>query len=130
MFHQIMLITCRFTVVFGRGQEFSLPPAVLSPAMARAAGIAHVAFYVTLLVLPLSGLALVASGGDRIPLLGLDLPGFGPSGDLLRSSLWVVHVAFAIATSILVLVHIAAAVRHAMRRDGTFSRMLPGSRTR
>ena len=101
------------------------PPATLSPRLARGAVAVHRAFYVALLVLPVSGLLLVASSADRVPLLGVDLPGFGPAAEGLRATLWTVHAVFAIATSLLVLLHIGAALRHAYLRDGMFSRMLP-----
>jgi len=101
------------------------PPATLGPALSRGARAIHLAFYVSLIVLPVSGLLLVAASGNRVPLLGADLPGFGPASDALRTTLWYVHAVFAIATSVMVLGHIGAALRHALLRDGTFSRMLP-----
>ena len=101
------------------------PPTGLGPRLATGARIIPRAFYVALLVLPVSGLLLVAASSDRVPLLGLDLPGFGPAAEWLRATLWILHTVFAIATSIMVLLHIGAALRHALLRDGTFSRMLP-----
>lgn len=106
------------------------PPGALSSALARAAHAVHIAFYVALLILPLSGLLLVAASGETIPLVGSDLSGFGPLGDTLRATLWYVHATFAIAVSLMVLGHIGAAIHHAFKRDGTFSRMLPGNRVR
>lgn len=103
------------------------PPATLGPRLARASRAVHLTFYAALLILPVSGLLLVASSGNPVPLAGgLSLPGFGPAADALRGALWYLHASVAIATSILVLVHVGAAVRHAVLRDGTVSRMLPG----
>jgi cytochrome b561 len=102
------------------------PPMTISPTLARAARAIHLAFYVALIILPLSGLLLVAASGETVPLVGTDLPGFGPASDTLRATLWYVHATFAIAISLMVLGHIGAAVHHAFKRDGTFSRMIPG----
>lgn len=101
------------------------PPATLSPRAAAAAIAVHRVFYIALLVLPLSGLALVAASGDRVPVLGGNLPGFGAAPDSVRGVFWFVHIAFALAVSLLVLGHMGAAIVHAVKRDGTFSRMLP-----
>ena len=101
------------------------PPSNLSPTLARAARAIHLGLYVALLVLPLSGLLHVAVSHDRVPLLGTDLPGFGPSHGKLGAALWYVHAAFAIAISLMVIGHVGAAIRHAFLRDGTLSRMLP-----
>jgi cytochrome b561 len=103
------------------------PPGTLGPRLARAAVIAHRAFYVLLLLLPVSGLALVASAGQTVPLAGgLALPGFGPLGEAARAGLWYLHTGAALATCVLLLGPLAAAVRHGLLRDGTVSRMLPG----
>ncbi len=106
----------------------AVPPAptTLGPRLARVARAVHIAFYVVLLILPLSGLSLVAGASDRVPVLGIELPGFGPVSEALRGTLWLIHATVAIATSVMVVGHVCAAVRHAMLRDGTFSRMLPG----
>jgi len=100
------------------------PPSNLSPTLARAAHAVHLALYVALLALPLSGLLHVAITHDHVPLLGVDLPGFGAHGKV-GSALWYMHAAFAIAISLMVIGHIGAAIRHAFLRDGTLSRMLP-----
>ena len=101
------------------------PPTSLGPKLAAGARIIHRAFYVALLMLPVSGLLLVAASSDHVPLVGFDLPGFSPTPEWLRTTLWILHAVFAIATSIMVLLHIGAALRHAFLRDGTLSRMLP-----
>jgi cytochrome b561 len=62
-----------------------------------------------------------------VPLVGgLTLPAFGPLGESARAVLWYLHTGTALATCVLVLAHVAAALGHALRRDGTVSRMLPG----
>jgi cytochrome b561 len=103
------------------------PPATLGPVLARASVLVHRLLYVLLLVVPVSGLVLVASAGSTLPLVGgLSLPGFGPLGEGARAVLWYLHTGAALATCVLVLLHVAGALRHAVHRDGTLSRMLPG----
>lgn len=74
-------------------------------ALRLAARINHLALYVVLLALPVTGV------GARY----VDFQAIGP-----------VHVLLTRALMVLVGLHVAAALWHLSRRDGVFSRMLPG----
>jgi len=106
-----------------------LPPA--TPAWERlAAHAAHRLFYLLLLVLPLSGWAMV-SGTRRNPLdwFGLFPIPYLPIPPSLAHLGHDAHGLIGFAMLGLVALHVAAALRHHfLLRDDVLSRMLPGTR--
>ena len=96
-----------------------------------AASASHALFYVLLLVLPLSGWAMV-SGAKRNPLdwFGLFPIPYLPISPSLAHQGHEAHEVLGFAMLGLVALHIAAALRHHfLLRDGMLARMLPGART-
>lgn len=93
----------------------------------RAAGISHRLLYVALFLMPISGYVRVRA--ERFPIEGLDALGIGtfvPRSDALAEFAQTVHFITALLLIGLLLVHIGAALQHALiRRDGVFSRMWP-----
>lgn len=89
----------------------------------------HVAFYVFLLAIPLSGWFMASASPLNLPkqLFGLlpwpDLP--VPTSRTLARGAGKVHVTLVFLLYGLVAVHLAGALRHIAARDGTLSRMLP-----
>jgi len=108
------------------------PPAdVPMPAwQRRAAHLAHVALYGLFFAVPLAGWAYSSAAGFPVVFFGvLPLPDFvGPDRDL-SEVLKAVHRALAYALAAVVVVHVAAALKHHfIDRDGLLLRMMPARR--
>lgn len=108
----------------------SPPPLPETAALERAAARwAHAALYGIMILLPVTGLTTVLAGRRPVPVLGLfDLPAAMPLRWLQKAAEEVHEFA---ATTFLVLLglHVAAALWHALiRRDGSAGRMLPFGR--
>lgn len=109
-----------------RNQPPDLPNTL--PAWQRqAARLSHLALYLLLIVMPVSGYVRVRA--DRFPIEGLDALGIGtllPKSETLANAASAVHQAAAFGLIALIALHIAAALQHALlRRDGGWSRMWP-----
>jgi cytochrome b561 len=100
------------------------------PRMQRiAAAGTHWALYACMLVMPLSG--YLGSSFSKYPIkyFGNALPHWGWDWPAAKAFLSNVHLAAAWLLAALIAVHVVAALRHALRRDGLFSRMWPQWRT-
>ena len=109
----------------------ALPASVAAamPAWQRVAHHAtHHAFYLLFFVVPLLGWAYSSAAGFPIVLFGsLPLPDFVPVSEGLADLLKPLHKFSAFALAALVVVHVAAALKHQwVDRDGLLARMLPG----
>ena len=87
----------------------------------------HHALYALFLIVPLAGWAYSSAMGFQVVLFGvLPLPDFVPSDKTLAELIKPVHVVGAFAMAGLVVLHIAAALKHQwIDRDGLLLRMLP-----
>jgi len=105
------------------------PPADLPmPAWQRAAAHAvHRAFYVLFFAVPLAGWAYSSAAGFPVVWFGvLPLPDWVPVDRTWADALKAVHKAAATALALLVLLHVAAALKHHLiDRDGLLQRMRP-----
>ncbi|MBC7602484.1 MAG: cytochrome b [Ramlibacter sp.] len=94
-----------------------------------AAGLTHIAFYALLLVLPLTGWMLVSGKATSKPFGWFGLFDVSPL-PISKAASGVAHEAHGLlgyAMAALVVLHVAAAVRHHfVLRDGVLARMLPG----
>lgn len=103
-------------------------PAALPRWQRRAAAIAHGGLYALLLAIPLSGWLYSSAAG--VPTVYLDrwrLPDLVGESDALAAVLKLAHQSLNFALLALVVVHVAAAVKHHfVERDGLLARMLPG----
>jgi cytochrome b561 len=109
-------------------------PATLSTWERAAARASHVAFYALLLALPLSGWAMGSAGREaRYPLRWFalfDVPRLPVSAQTAAVG-DAAHSILGYAMAALVIVHVAAALRHHfLLRNGVLARMLPGVRKR
>lgn len=100
-------------------------PAALPRWQAQGAAFVHALLYLCMVALPLSG--LLGSGFTKYPVkfFGLELPRWTepwPAAKALCSQIHVATVWLLLAALVL---HVAAALWHALRRDGTLQRMLP-----
>jgi cytochrome b561 len=102
-------------------------PADLPAPMKLAAYLSHVAFYVLMIAMPLLGWAMLSAGEYPVVLFGaVHLPPILPQSDSLHALLWGAHFYFAFLFFALILLHVAAALFHALvRRDGVFDAMSP-----
>jgi len=109
------------------------PPADLPmPAwQQRAAHAAHHALYVLFFAVPLAGWAYSSAAGFPIVWFGvLPLPDLLPVDKALAQSIKPVHATLAWALAVLVVLHVAAALKHHfIDRDGLLDRMRPGPRS-
>lgn len=104
------------------------PPSLEHNWQQQLAEATHALIYLLLLVVPLAG--YLSSSFSKFPLKFFGLPMFkaGWPDDGVHDRLGPLHKYTAILLAILVGLHIAGALYHALRRDGTLSRMLPSSR--
>ncbi|QJP14952.1 cytochrome b [Starkeya sp. ORNL1] len=102
-------------------------PADLPEPMRLAAHLSHYALYALMIGMPLIGWAMMSAGAYPVVLYGgIRLPAILPQSDELHALLWSAHFYLAFAFFALVLLHLAAALFHALvRRDGVFESMAP-----
>src|SRR5882724_1462577 len=104
-------------------------PADLPAPMKLAAHLSHYAFYLLMIGMPLIGWGMLSAAAYPIVLFGsVHLPAILPESDSLHTLLWNAHFYLAFAFFALILLHVAAALFHALvRRDGVFDAMAPVS---
>ena len=104
-------------------------PADLPAPVKLAARLSHYALYALMIVMPLIGWGMLSAAAYPVVLYGnIHLPAILPQSAILHALLWDAHVYLAFAFFALVLVHVAAALFHALiRRDGVFQSMAPVS---
>jgi cytochrome b561 len=102
-------------------------PADLPEPMKLAAHLSHYAFYVLMIGMPLLGWAMLSAAAYPVVLFGnVWLPSILPLSDSLHTLLWNAHFYLAFAFFALILLHVAAALFHALiRHDGVFETMGP-----
>jgi len=100
-------------------------PASLPRWQARAARLSHGLLYAALIAQPLVG--YLGSSFTRYPIkyFGITLPHWGWDAPALKQVCSNVHFALACLISALVVLHVAAALKHFLARDGVFQRMWP-----
>ena len=100
-------------------------PADLPEPMRLAAHLSHYALYALMIGMPLIGWAMLAAAAYPVVVFGsIYLPAILPQSDSLHTWLWDAHFYLAFAFFALVLMHVAAALFHALvRRDGVFEAM-------
>ena len=104
------------------------PSPIEMPAWQRHAAMAtHVALYVLMFAIPLSGWVYSSATGVSVVYLGLfPLPDLVGKDKALAGVLWAVHATLNFILLVLVLVHVGAALRHQyVDRDAILRRMLP-----
>ena len=100
-------------------------PADLPEPMRLAAHLSHYALYAVMIGMPLIGWAMLSTAAYPVVVFGsIYLPAILPQNDSLHTWLWDAHFYLAFAFFGLVLMHVAAALFHALvRRDGVFETM-------
>ncbi len=110
-----------------RGTHPAPPRPPLPAWQERAASLNHLALYLLLLVMPVSGYIRVRAGGFPVEALdALGLPALVPRSEPLEEVAQAVHYYSAWLLIAAVALHLAAALYHgAIRRDGILGRMWP-----
>ena len=120
----LLLVLVRIGVRLWRGAP-PLPSDLPGP-MRAAAHLSHYAFYALMLAMPLLGWGMLSAAAYPVQVLGHTLPPMLPQSDALHSLLWTAHRTLAFAFFALILLHLSAALFHALiRRDGVFGAMAP-----
>jgi cytochrome b561 len=104
-------------------------PADLPEPIKLGAELSHYALYALMIGMPLIGWGMMSTAAYPIVLYpGWHLPPILPQSDSLHALLWDAHYYLAFAFFALILLHVAAALFHALvRRDGVFEAMAPVS---
>ena len=102
-------------------------PASLPQPMRLAASLSHYVLYVLMIGMPLLGWGMLSAAGYPVVLYGnIRLPQILPQSDALHTVLWDAHFYLAFAFYAVILVHLSAAMFHALvLRDGVFESMGP-----
>ncbi|BCQ29483.1 cytochrome b/b6 domain-containing protein (plasmid) [Caballeronia sp. NK8] len=120
----LVLALIRLVVRITRGAP-PLPADMPAP-MKLAAYLSHLAFYALMIALPLLGYGMLSAADYPIVLLGVHVPSLLPHSNALHTLLWNAHRFLALCFFALIVVHLAAALFHALvRRDGVFHAMAP-----
>ena len=100
-------------------------PADLPEPMKLAAVASHYALYALMIAMPLLGWGMLSAAAYPVVLFsGWHLPAVLRQSDSLHTLLWAAHFYLAFAFFALILLHVAAALFHALvRRDGVFEAM-------
>jgi len=106
-------------------------PADLPAPMKRAAELSHYALYALMIAMPLLGWGMLSAAAYPVALFpGVFLPPILAQSDSVHTLLWNLHRALAFVFFAIILLHVAAALFHALvRRDGVFQAMTAGSTT-
>jgi cytochrome b561 len=100
-------------------------PVDLPVPIRLAAQLSHYALYALMIGMPILGWGMLSAGAYPVVVFGdVYLPAILPQSDWLHTLLWDAHYYLAFAFFALVLMHVAAALFHALvRRDGVFETM-------
>jgi cytochrome b561 len=126
-----MLGILLFVLVWPRiAARFTSPTPAVVPEPEKiqqlAAKLLHLALYVLMIAMPLSGYLLLSAAGKPIPFFGLELPALIDTDKELAKQIKEVHEFVGSAGYFLIGAHFVAALyHHFIVRDNTMTRMLP-----
>ena len=121
----LLLVLLRLGVRLWRGAPAL--PSDLPRWQTSAAKASHALLYTLMIVMPLVGWSMLSAGGYPIVLYGpIHLPPIMPHDDALHAILWTAHRGLAYLFFLTILLHVSAALFHALvRRDGVLASMAP-----
>lgn len=94
---------------------------------AKLATATHHALYLFLFLAPLAGYLASSFTPYAIKFFGFEIPRAGWPDESLNSVFKLLHVVFVWGGAGLIALHVAGAIKHMVKRDGTLQRMLPGA---
>ena len=121
----LLLALVRIVVRLARGTP-PLPRDLPAP-MKQAAALSHYLLYVLMVGMPLLGWAMLSAAAYPVVMWnGFRLPPIVPPDDTLHALFWNLHHYGAFLFFAVILLHVSAALFHALiRRDGVFEAMAP-----
>lgn len=105
------------------------PPIMPTPSALQefAARVVHIALYAFLIAMPFIGWATLNTEGDPVIFFGLEIPPLIGRDKILSGRLEELHETLGFAGYFLIGAHaLAAIVHHAVIKDNTFARIMPG----
>lgn len=125
--HKSIGLTLALLILIRLTWRITHQPPALPMGMAAwqrlAADLTHRALYICMLVMPLSGYLGSAFSKYPVRYFGLPLPKWSGEWPAAKEFMSEVHEFTAWLFVLLLAIHISAAIRHAVRRDGIFLRM-------
>jgi cytochrome b561 len=101
-------------------------PDTLKPGEKKIALANHWAFYALIIGMPIGGYLMVNAHGFAVPFFGIELPKLLPKNESVAEAFFYLHAGGAFLLMALILLHVAAALRHEfLLRDNTLRRMTP-----
>ena len=120
----LVAMLCRF--VWRQMHPVPALPNTLSPALKKIARGTHWAVYVLLIGMPIGGWLMVNARGYRVSFFGQDLPALISKNESLAGGIFVLHASGGFLLIALIVLHVAAALRHEfLLKDDTLRRMTP-----
>lgn len=102
------------------------PPPLAQGWEARLATATHHALYACLLLALLAGYLASSFTPYAIKFFGIETPRLFGADEMLNGVFKQMHLIFVWSIAALIALHLAGALKHALQRDGTMQRMLPG----
>ena len=118
----LLLVSLR--LIWRRGNPAPRP--ITGGWEAKLATATHHALYLFLFLAPLAGYLASSFTPYAIKFFGFELPKAGWPDESLNSIFKLLHVVFVWGGAGLIALHIAGAIKHVVKGDGTLQRMLPG----
>ncbi len=103
-------------------------PATMPAWQQTSAGLLHFALYALMFIQPVSGYLSSLLGAKPVTFFGILIPQWLEKNDAIRPFFHDTHKVAGIVFTVLVVIHIAAAIKHQLAKDGISQRMLLGSR--
>lgn len=132
--HKPLGIAILVLTVLRIANRWITPPSPLPVAMPgwqkRIAALSHYVLYGLMLTMPLIGWAMLSAGGYPVQITpSFRLPGMLPPDDALYNVLRRLHTVLALALFATIVLHVAAALMHALIfKDGVFRSMTSAKR--
>ncbi|WP_240759523.1 cytochrome b [Lichenicoccus roseus] len=122
----LLLVVVRLAVRARRGTPAL--PRDLPAGVKLGATLSHWLLYAAMISMPIIGWGMVSAAGLPVVMWGgFQLPPILPHSDALHAVLWDAHRIIAYLLFALILLHVSAALMHALiRRDGVFEAMAGG----
>ncbi|HKK06231.1 MAG TPA: cytochrome b [Gammaproteobacteria bacterium] len=124
----VLLLVC-IRVLWRLTNPIPRPPADMPLWERRAAHATHLALYAILIAMPISGWVINSTANIPFKVFwALPLPSIAPPDKVLEAYTKLIHLGLFGLLAALLIMHIAAALRHHLvRKDDILSRMLPRS---
>ena len=112
--------------IINRTRGTPAPDSRLTPVERKLSVSVQHLFYLLLALMPIVGWVALSAYGARVNFFGLgELPALMAKNEPWSDRLFTLHWAGGLLLAALIVLHVGGATRHAWKRDGIVSRMLP-----